>query len=218
MIEKLKRKSPIKILVLKLRSYFFTGILVTAPVVITLWIVFTLVNIFDDLVTPFIPIEFNPNTFLPREIPGLGLLGLIIFLILIGFLTANFFGRWLVNKTEIVLQNIPLIKTFYKTIKQILETVLSNKSDAFRNVVLLEYPRKGTWIIGFTTGETAGEIKKKVKKKLINVFIPTTPNPTSGFLLLVPESELTYLDVKVDDAIKTVVSAGIIPANSQPVK
>ena len=218
MIEKLKRKSPIKILVLKLRSYFFTGILVTAPVVITLWIVFTLVNIFDDLVTPFIPIEFNPNTFLPREIPGLGLLGLIIFLILIGFLTANFFGRWLVNKTEIVLQNIPLIKTFYKTIKQILETVLSNKSDAFRNVVLLEYPRKGTWIIGFTTGETAGEIKKKVKKKLINVFIPTTPNPTSGFLLLVPENELTYLDVKVDDAIKTVVSAGIIPANSQPVK
>tara|TARA_B100000524_G_scaffold277797_1_gene154630 strand:- start:58 stop:714 length:657 start_codon:yes stop_codon:yes gene_type:complete len=218
MIEKLKRKSPIKILVLKLRSYFFTGILVTAPVVITLWIVFTLVNIFDDLVTPFIPIEFNPNTFLPREIPGLGLLGLIIFLILIGFLTANFFGRWLVNKTEIVLQNIPLIKTFYKTIKQILETVLSNKSDAFRNVVLLEYPRKGTWIIGFTTGETAGEIKKKVKKKLINVFIPTTPNPTSGFLLLVPENELTYLDVNVDDAIKTVVSAGIIPANSQPVK
>ena len=212
------KKTPIKILAIKLRSYLFTGILITAPVVITLWIVFSLVNLFDGLVTPLIPIQFNPNKYLPYEIPGIGLIVLVTFLIVIGFLTANFFGRWIIRRTEIILQNIPLIKVFYKTIKQILETVLKNNSNAFRKVVLVEYPRKGLWIIGFTTGETSGIIKKKIKEKLINVFIPTTPNPTSGFLILVPENELKYLDIGVDDAIKTVVSAGIVPPSSQPVK
>ena len=212
------KKTPIKILVLKLRSYLFTGILITAPVVITLWIVLSLVNLFDGLVTPLIPIQFNPNKYLPYEIPGIGLVVLITFLIIIGFLTANFFGRWIIRRTEIILQNIPLIKVFYKTIKQILETVLKNNSNAFRKVVLVEYPRKGLWIIGFTTGETSGIIRKKIGSKLINVFIPTTPNPTSGFLLLVPEKDLKYLDIGVDDAIKTVVSAGIVPPVSQPVK
>jgi uncharacterized membrane protein len=212
------KKTPIKILVIKLRSYLFTGILITAPVVITLWIVLSLVNLFDGLVTPLIPIQFNPNKYLPYEIPGIGLVVLITFLIIIGFLTANFFGRWIIRRTEIILQNIPLIKVFYKTIKQILETVLKNNSNAFRKVVLVEYPRKGLWIIGFTTGETSGIIRKKIGSKLINVFIPTTPNPTSGFLLLVPEKDLKYLDIGVDDAIKTVVSAGIVPPVSQPVK
>ena len=165
-----------------------------------------------------IPIRFNPNQYLPYEIPGIGLIVLISFLIIIGFLTANFFGRWIIRRTEIILQNIPLIKVFYNTIKQILETVLKNNSTAFRKVVLVEYPRKDLWIIGFTTGETSGAIKKKIREKLINVFIPTTPNPTSGFLILVPEKDLKYLDIRVDDAIKTVVSAGIVPPNSQPVK
>ena len=212
------KKPPIKILAIKLRSYLFTGILITAPVVITLWIVLSLVKLFDGLVTPLIPIQFNPNQYLPYEIPGIGLIVLISFLIIIGFLTANFFGRWIIKRTEIILQNIPLIKVFYKTIKQILETVLKNNSNAFRKVVLVEYPRKGLWIIGFTTGETSGIIRKKIGSKLINVFIPTTPNPTSGFLLLVPEKELKYLEIGVDDAIKTVVSAGIVPPVSQPVK
>ena len=212
------KKPPIKILALKLRSYLLTGILITAPVVITLWIVSSLVKIFDGLVTPLIPTRFNPNQYLPYEIPGIGLMVLITFLIIVGFLTANFFGRWIVKRTEIILQNIPLIKVFYKTIKQILETVLKNNSNAFRKVVLVEYPRKGLWIIGFTTGETSGLIRKKIGTKLTNVFIPTTPNPTSGFLLLVPEKELKYLEIGVDDAIKTVVSAGIVPPVSQPVK
>ena len=212
------KKSPLSLLIIKLRSYFFTGILVTAPVVITFWIVVTLVNLFDVIVNPLIPAQYNPNSYLPRDIPGIGLIALITFLIAIGFLTANFFGRWLFKKTEIVLQNTPLIKFFYKTIKQILETVLNSQSNAFRHAVLLEYPRKGVWVIGFTTGTSGGVIKKKLKKKMINVFVPTTPNPTSGFLLFVPENELKYLDIRVDDAIKTVVSAGIITVEDQPVK
>ena len=214
----MEKKPPIKLLALKLRSYLFTGILITAPVVITFWIVVTLVKVFDNIVTPFIPYQFNPNLYLPYEIPGIGLIALVSFLIIIGFLTANFFGRWLLKKTEIILQNIPFFKVFYKTIKQVLETILNNQSSAFRKVVLVEYPRKGVWVIGFTTGETSGEVKKKIRSKLINVFIPTTPNPTSGFLLFVPEKELKYLNIRVDDAIKTVVSAGIVSAKSHTVK
>ncbi len=194
----------------KIKNYLLTGILVTAPVVITFWIVFSLVKLFDALVNPIIPYYLNPNFYLPRDVPGLGLIILVIFLIGIGFLAANFFGSWLLKKTDSIIQKIPLIKVFYKTIKQIFETILKTNSDAFREAVLVEYPRKGVWVIGFTTGEVEGEVKNKLKKKLTNVFIPTTPNPTSGFLLMVPNTELKKLNVSVDDAIKTIVSAGII--------
>ena len=199
----------------RLKNYFFTGILVTAPVVITFWIVISLINLFDRLITPVIPYYLNPNFYLPRDVPGLGLIVLILFMVVIGSLTANFFCSWLLKKTDLIIQRIPLIKVFYKTIKQILETILKTNSDAFREAVLVEYPRKGVWVIGFTTGDVEGEIKTKLKKKLTNVFIPTTPNPTSGFLLMVPNTELKKLNVSVDDAIKTIVSAGIIKLESK---
>ena len=199
----------------RLKNYFFTGILVTAPVVITFWIVISLINLFDRLITPVIPYYLNPNFYLPRDVPGLGLIVLILFMVVIGSLTANFLGSWILKKTDLIIQRIPLIKVFYKTIKQILETILKTNSDAFREAVLVEYPRKGVWVIGFTTGDVEGEIKNKLKKKLTNVFIPTTPNPTSGFLLMVPNTELKKLNVSVDDAIKTIVSAGIIKLESK---
>ncbi len=199
----------------KIKNYFLTGVLITAPVFLTFWIVLTLVNIIDKLITPLIPYYINPNSYLPRDVPGLGLLILSIFLIFIGFVTANFFGSLLLKKTDSLIQKIPLIKVFYKTFKQIIETVFKTNSSAFRDVVMLEYPRKGLWVLGFTTGQVKGAIRKNVKKKLINVFVPTTPNPTSGFLLLVPFEDLKYLNVKVDDAIKTIVSAGIITLESK---
>ncbi len=202
----------------KIKNYFLTGILVTAPVVITFWIVISLVRLFDNLVTPIIPYYLNPNVYLPRDVPGLGLIILVIFLVVIGSLTANFFGSWLLKKTDLIIQRIPLIKVFYKTIKQILETILKTNSDAFREAVLVEYPRKGVWVIGFTTGEVEGEIKNRLKKKFMNVFIPTTPNPTSGFLLMVSTNEIKKLNVSVDDAIKTIVSAGIIKLEAKQKK
>ena len=202
----------------KIKNYFLTGILVTAPVVITFWIVISLVRLFDRLVTPLIPFYLNPNSYLPRDVPGLGLIILVIFLVVIGSLTANFFGSWLLKKTDLIIQRIPLIKVFYKTIKQILETILKTNSDAFREAVLVEYPRKGVWVIGFTTGDVEGEVKKKLKINMINVFIPTTPNPTSGFLLMVPKSEIKKLNVSVDEAIKTIVSAGIIKLEAKQKK
>ena len=199
----------------KIKNYLLTGILVTAPVVITFWIVISLVRLFDRIITPIIPLYINPNTYLPRDVPGLGLIVLVVFLVIRGFRAANFFGSYILRKTELVINKIPLIKVFYKAIKQILETILKNNSKAFREAVLMEYPRKGVWVIGFTTGEVKGVIKEKVKIQMVNVFVPTTPNPTSGFLLLVPKSQIKPLNVKVDDAIKTIVSAGIIPLNSK---
>ena len=199
----------------KIKNYLLTGILVSAPVFITFWIVISLVNLFDKLITPIIPYYINPNYYLPRDVPGLGLVILLVLLISIGFLTANFFGRFLFKKTDQIINKIPFIKVFYKTIKQIIETIFKDNSKAFRDVVLLEYPRKGLWVLGFTTGEVEGAVKKKMKTSLVNVFVPTTPNPTSGFLLMVPKNQLKYLDVNVDDAIKTIVSAGIIELESR---
>jgi len=199
----------------KIKNYLLTGILVSAPVFITFWIVISLVKLFDKLITPIIPYYINPNYYLPRDVPGLGLVILLVLLISIGFLTANFFGRFLFKKTDQIINKIPFIKVFYKTIKQIIETIFKDNSKAFRDVVLLEYPRKGIWVLGFTTGEVEGAVKEKMKTLLVNVFVPTTPNPTSGFLLMVPKNQLKYLNVKVDDAIKTIVSAGIIELESR---
>tara|TARA_X000001036_G_scaffold181769_1_gene171894 strand:- start:613 stop:1233 length:621 start_codon:yes stop_codon:yes gene_type:complete len=199
----------------KIKNYLLTGILVSAPVFITFWIVISLVNLFDKLITPIIPYYINPNYYLPRDVPGLGLVILLVLLISIGFLTANFFGRFLFKKTDQIINKIPFIKVFYKTIKQIIETIFKDNSKAFRDVVILEYPRKGLWVLGFTTGEVEGAVKKKMKTPLVNVFVPTTPNPTSGFLLMVPKNQLKYLDVNVDDTIKTIVSAGIIQLESR---
>jgi|TARA_B100000287_G_C20668272_1_gene792494 uncharacterized membrane protein len=199
----------------KIKNYFLTGVLVSAPVFITFWIVFSLVELFDKLITPLIPYYINPNYYLPRDVPGLGLITLVILLVGIGFITASFFGSYIFKKTESVINRIPFIKIFYKTTKQIIETIFKNNSQAFRDVVLLEYPRKGLWVLGFTTGEVKGAVSSKIKGELVNVFVPTTPNPTSGFLLMVPKSQLKYLNTKVDDAVKTIISAGIIELNSK---
>jgi len=199
----------------KIKNYFLTGVLVSAPVFITFWIVFSLVKFFDQLITPLIPFYINPNYYLPTDVPGLGLIVLVVLLVFIGFVTASFFGSLILRKTESLITKIPLIKAFYKTIKQIIETIFKNNSNAFRDVVLLEYPRRGLWVLGFTTGEVKGAVKNKINQQLVNVFVPTTPNPTSGFLLMVPKSQLKYLNTKVDDAIKTIVSAGIIDLKSK---
>ena len=192
----------------KIKNYLLTGVLVSAPVFITFWIVYSLVKFFDQLITPLIPFYINPNYYLPRDVPGLGLIILITLLVFIGFITASFFGSFIIRKTESLISKIPLIKIFYKTIKQIIETIFKNNSNAFRDVVLLEYPRKGVWVLGFTTGEVKGVVEKKISQKLINVFVPTTPNPTSGFLLMFLKKEVIFLDMSFEQASKFIVSAG----------
>lgn len=201
----------------RLRTYFLAGILVTAPITITLYAAWIFVDFVDGKVTPLIPVQYNPSTYLPFDIPGLGLLVVAVVLILIGWLTAGFLGRLVLRISERILRRMPIISGVYGAIKQIFETVLKKQSKAFREAVLVEYPRRGMWAIAFITGRTEGEVQNLTEEEVINVFLPTTPNPTSGFLLFIPKKDLIHLSMAVDEAIKMVISGGIVtPPDRRP--
>lgn len=201
----------------RLRAYLFAGILVTAPIFITFYLAWLFVTFVDSKINPLIPAKYNPETYLPFAVPGLGLIILIIGLMLVGALTAGFFGRLWMRLSERVLSQMPVIRNVYSAVKQILETVLAQQSNAFREAVLIEYPRRGIWAIGFLTGQTKGEVQNLTEEECINVFLPTTPNPTSGFLLFVPKKDLVPLSMTVEEAIKMVISGGIVtPPDKRP--
>ena len=195
---------------MRLRNYFFAGVLVTAPIGITIWIGWGLITWIDDQVMPFIPAKWNPETYLPFSLPGLGVLVAIFILIVVGFLTAGLVGRNLVGLGERLLDRMPVIRSVYAAVKQVIETVLKEQSKAFRQVILIQYPRKESWAIGFITGETIDHIQQKTDGSVVNVFLPTTPNPTSGFLLFVPRDEIQVLSMTVEEGVKMVVSGGIV--------
>jgi uncharacterized membrane protein len=195
----------------RLRAYFFAGILVAAPISITFYLAWQFVRFVDAQVSPIIPPAWNPQNW---GVPGFGLVMVVVGLTLIGALTAGFAGRVFVRLSEAVLERMPVIRSIYSAVKQVFETVLAQKTNAFREVVLLEYPRKGIWTLGFITGTTNGEVRAAFDDEMVNVFVPTTPNPTSGFLLFVPRSDVRVLSMTVEDGIKMVVSTGILtPAN-----
>ncbi len=201
----------------KIRAYFLAGILITAPISITFYLAWLFVNFVDSKVTPLIPLKYNPETYLPFGTPGLGLVVIFLFLTLIGALTAGFVGRLYIRSSERLLNRMPVIRGFYNAIKQILETVLAQQSNAFREAVLVEYPRRGIWAVAFITGRTKGEVQNLTEEECINIFLPTTPNPTSGFLLFVPKKELTPLSMSVEEALKMVISGGIVtPEDIRP--
>jgi uncharacterized membrane protein len=194
----------------RLRTYFFAGILVTAPVTITVWLTWEIVTYVDDKVVPMIPPAWNPETYLPFGIPGLGMVMAFLVLTVIGFFTAGLVGRTVVGLGERLLDRMPVIRSVYSAVKQIFETVFREKSRAFREAVLIEYPRRESWAIGFVTGQTEGHVQEVTDRDVVNVFLPTTPNPTSGFLLFVPEEEVQLLSMTVEEGIKMVVSGGIV--------
>ncbi len=194
----------------RLRTYFLTGIVITAPIAITIYLTYVFVDFVDANVTPLIPARYNPETYLPFSVPGLGLFVAVLVLILIGFLTANFLGRSLLHFGERIVARMPVVRSIYKALKQIIETVLAQSSSSFREVVLFEYPRKGIWAIAFVTSEVKGEVADLDEETMISVFLPTTPNPTSGFLLFVPKRDLKFLDMSVEEGVKLVISAGMI--------
>ncbi|MBK8209373.1 MAG: DUF502 domain-containing protein [Rhodospirillales bacterium] len=203
-------------LVARLRAYFFAGILVTAPVGITFYLAWQLVSFIDARVTPLIPARFNPESYLPFAIPGLGVVVVVATLVLIGAFTAGLLGRLITGFFDAALTRLPVIRSVYAALKQIVETVLAKKSGAFREAVLIEYPRRGIWTIGFLTGVTEGEVQSVTGEDVINVFVPTTPNPTSGFLLFVPRTDIIALSMSVEDALKMVVSGGIVTPPVEP--
>lgn len=190
----------------KIRGYFLAGILVTAPISITIYLTYAFFSLVDKNVTKLIPDQYYPES----TMPGIGVVMAVAAFILIGWFATNFLGRLVIRISEYVVHRMPGIRTLYGAIKQIFETIMASQSQAFREVVMLEYPRKGVWSIGFVTGFSKGEVQGATKSETINVFVPTTPNPTSGYLLFVPKQELKYLNMTVEEGVKLVVSAGII--------
>ncbi len=193
----------------RLRAYFFAGILITAPIAITIYIAWLVVRFVDDAVGRLIPDAYDPKTYLPFNLPGLGLVVVVVALTVIGWLTAGFLGRWFLRVSEAVLHRMPIIRSIYTAVKQIFETVLAPRAPAFRQVVLVEFPRHGLWRIGFVTGVTPGKAQSVVAEGLVNVFIPSTPNATAGFLVLVPAPDIIELDLTTEEALKLIVSGGI---------
>jgi uncharacterized membrane protein len=193
----------------RIRNYFLTGLVIAAPLFITVFITWTFIEWIDGLVQPLVPSFYR----WPFVIPGFGVLVAISFITLLGFLTANLLGRRLLTFGESILGRMPLVRNLYSGLKQIFETALSNQARAFQKVALVEYPRKGLWSIAFVSGPSKGEIDHRLSEdgdEAIGVFMPTTPNPTSGYLIYVKRSDLVMLDMTVEDAAKLVISAGLV--------
>ncbi len=187
----------------KIRNYFIAGVVVLIPIGITIYLTILITSVSSKI----LPKEINPNHYLPYNIPGLEIIITLFLITFIGWLSLSFIGKRLLNLFNTVLKRIPILRTIYSAILQMTETFTKNDNKK-KNVVLVEYPRKGTWAVGFATKENSGEITNKLNKKLINVFVPTTPNPTSGFLLMIPKEEVVYLDLSFEEASKFIVSAG----------
>tara|TARA_B100000963_G_scaffold220705_1_gene192352 strand:+ start:1103 stop:1765 length:663 start_codon:yes stop_codon:yes gene_type:complete len=195
----------------KFRRFFLTGLLVTAPIIITIYVTWLVITFIDVKVANLLPEYLDFRKALPFQIPGLGLLIVIFVTTLIGAITPGLIGRNLLKLGEMILFKTPIIRTVYSSIKQIMETVMSTNSKSFKEVVLVQYPRKDIWVIAFVTSSVKGEIDDKIKQSdLVSIFVPTTPNPTSGFLLFVAKKNLIYLDMPVEQAIKLVISGGIV--------
>jgi len=187
----------------RIRNYFIAGVVVLIPIGITVYLTLFIISISSKI----LPKEINPNHYLPYNIPGVEILMAIILITIIGWLSLSFLGKRLLNLFNRILKRIPILRTIYSAIVQMTETFTKTDKES-KNVVLVEYPRKGSWAVGFATKDNSGEISNKTNKKLVNVFVPTTPNPTSGFLLMFPKEEVIYLDLTFEEASKFIVSAG----------
>ena len=197
------RKKKKKSIVLKLRNYFFTGVVVLIPIGFTLYLTKVLISLTSKL----IPAEINPNTYLHFSIPGLEIILTVILITIVGGLSLSFLGKKFLQIIDDLFKRIPILRTIYSAVGQMTKSFTQEKNRK-KSVVLVEYPRKGTWAVGFATKENKGEIKNKTQQNLVNVFIPTTPNPTSGFLLMFPKEDVIFLDISFEEASKFIVSAG----------
>lgn len=198
-------------LITSLRNNFLTGLIIVAPVGITIYLAWTLITLVDAAVVPLLPEVYSPRTWVEYDIPGFGLFIFLVFTTFVGYFTKNLFGRQLIRVGESWLDNIPIVRSIYNALKQIAETILNQSNASFQNACLVEYPRKGIWAIAFVSTSTKGEIMQKVGNGgMTSIFLPTTPNPTSGFLLFVPDEDVVILDMTVEEAAKLVISAGLV--------
>lgn len=198
-----------------LRRYIIAGLLVWVPVGITILIIKLFVDLLDRTLL-LLPHQLRPENLLGFDIPGLGIFISAFIIITTGFVVTNFIGRRMVNFGENILDRIPLVRSIYSAVKQVTQTILSSDKNSFRQVVLIQYPRKGVWTLAFQTGEAMATFNELTNEQLLTVFIPTTPNPTSGFILMIPEDEVIKLDIDVEDALKFIMSLGVVTPGSKP--
>lgn len=202
----------------RLRRYLLTGLLIWIPVGVTIFIFQLFIGFMDQLIYLF-PRAWQPLQLVGFNIPGIGVVLALVILLLTGFLASNYLGRWLLGLGSELLEHIPLVRSVYSAAKQISDTMFTNKGKSFRKVVMIRYPQKDTWSLAFQTSDTLGELNMKLPGHMVSVFVPTTPNPTSGFLLMVPQEDMVELDMSVDDALKMILSLGVIvPPWPKPAK
>ena len=195
-----------------LRNNFLTGLAVIIPVFITTYLIWSTIGIVDSWVLPLIPEKYAIDKFIGIDVKGIGVVIFLLFTVFIGSLTKGYFGRTILKSVESLVDRMPVVRSIYNGIKQIAETVFSQSNNSFERACLVEYPRKGIWAVAFVSTKTKGEVSEKIgkNKDLFSIFLPTTPNPTSGFLLFLPEKDIIFLDMTVEDAAKLVISAGLV--------
>jgi len=198
-----------------LKSVFLTGLLVLVPLAITLWVLGLIIGTMDQTLL-LLPRSWQPERMLGFRLPGLGAVLTLAFIFVVGLLTQNFVGQKLVGWWELIVARIPVVGPIYTSVKQVSDTLLSSSGNAFRKALLIEYPRKGSYTIGFLTGIPGGDVVNHLKEDHVSVYVPTTPNPTSGFFLMVPKSEVIELDMTVDAALKYIVSMGVVAPSAPP--
>ena len=195
----------------RLRSNFLTGLVLITPIILTIYLLWGVINFIDDKVVPWLPNKYNPSTYLGKDIPGLGVMTFLVFTTIVGMVTKGFFGRQLIKYWQSLVDRTTVFRSIYNALKQIAETVFTKSDQTFKSACLVEYPRRGIWVVAFVSTITRGEIKEKINKdEILTVFVPTTPNPTSGFLLFIPKKDVIILKMSVENAAKLVISAGLV--------
>ena len=193
------------------RANFLTGLVAVIPIVLTIYLTWAFITFVDESVVPLVPAPYNPRTWINADIPGFGVVIFLVFTTIVGYFAKRVFGRQLIRLGEDMVARMPVVRSIYNGVKQIIETVLSQNKASFRQACLVEYPRRGIWAIAFVATDTKGEIvEKRGGEEMVSVFLPTTPNPTSGFLLFVPKKDVVLLDMSIEEAAKLVISAGLV--------
>lgn len=192
-----------------MKRYFITGLLVLVPLFITIWVLTTLISLMDQSLL-LLPVEWRPEAQLGRAVPGIGAILTLLIIFVTGLIATNFFGRRLILIWEALLGRVPVVKSIYSSVKQVSDTLFSDSGQAFRKALLVQYPREGSWTIAFMTGRPGGDVANHLKGEFVSVYVPTTPNPTSGFFLMMPKADVVELDMSVDEALKYIISMGVV--------
>lgn len=192
-----------------LRKYFITGLLILVPLAITLWVIQSVIGLMDQSLL-LLPEEWRPESLTGHHIPGLGTILTLLIIFVTGLLAQNFIGSYVISRWEALLSRIPIVSPIYSSVKQVSDTLFSSDGNAFRTAVLVQYPRQGTWTIGFVTGTPSPEVQRYLNGEFVSIYVPTTPNPTSGFFIMLPKADIIELDMTVDVALKHIVSMGVV--------